>query len=189
MCQTNPIWPGWPGRDAGGRESPPGHGGAKQSQFPPRRQEGQRLGGKGVMVNSTFDRLRQNKANLPQRPPRGAGRRIHQPSRRCGVLCQTNPIPRLWIADHVIASEARQSGLRIQKGLGPAARTCGAGCTNKPNLHPPGGIGRASRNPKRGSSPLGARSTLHVAQWRQTKPICGGRWSGAGGRLYKQSQF
>jgi len=35
----------------------------KQSQFPPRRQDGQRLVQKGVMVNSTFDRLRQNKAN------------------------------------------------------------------------------------------------------------------------------
>ncbi len=36
---------------------------AKQSQFRPRRQERQRLGGKGLMVNRTFDRPRQNKPN------------------------------------------------------------------------------------------------------------------------------
>jgi hypothetical protein len=35
----------------------------KQSQFPPRRQDGQRLGGQGVMVNRTVYRPRQNKAN------------------------------------------------------------------------------------------------------------------------------
>jgi len=40
---------------------------AKQSQFPPRRHEGQRLGGKGVMVNQAFNRPRQNKANWPKR--------------------------------------------------------------------------------------------------------------------------
>ncbi len=37
---------------------------AKQSQFPPRRRDGQSFCGKGVMVNSTFDGPRQNKANL-----------------------------------------------------------------------------------------------------------------------------
>ncbi len=36
---------------------------AKQSQFPPRRRERQRLCEKGVIVNSTSDRPRQNKAN------------------------------------------------------------------------------------------------------------------------------
>jgi hypothetical protein len=36
----------------------------KQSQFPPRCQDRQGLGRKGVMVNSTSDRPRQNKANL-----------------------------------------------------------------------------------------------------------------------------
>jgi hypothetical protein len=35
----------------------------KQSQFPPDQKRGQRLGGRGVMVNRTFDRPRQNKAN------------------------------------------------------------------------------------------------------------------------------
>ncbi len=34
MRQTNPIWAGWPARGAGGRETPPGHDGAKQSQLP-----------------------------------------------------------------------------------------------------------------------------------------------------------
>ena len=36
----------------------------KQSQFPPGQQEGQVLCGKGVMVNRTFDRPRQNKATF-----------------------------------------------------------------------------------------------------------------------------
>jgi hypothetical protein len=35
----------------------------KQSQFPPEQKEGQSLGAKGVMVNNTSDRPRQNKAN------------------------------------------------------------------------------------------------------------------------------
>ncbi len=60
---------------------PGGAGGAgrgmlyKQSQFPPDQKEGQVLGGKGVMVNTTFDKPQQNKANspiadcgLPERP-------------------------------------------------------------------------------------------------------------------------
>jgi hypothetical protein len=57
MRQTNPIGPGGKG------VVPPESDRAKQTQFPPQRLEGQRLGGKGVMVNSTFDRPRQNKAN------------------------------------------------------------------------------------------------------------------------------
>ena len=49
---------------------------AKQTQFPAEQKEGQRLGRKGVMVNSTFDRPRQNKANLRAEPggTRPAGR-------------------------------------------------------------------------------------------------------------------
>jgi len=92
MRKTNPIWPGWPGRGKGGRESPPGHDGAKQSQFWPEEREGQVACRKGVMVHRTCNRLGQNKANFPERPPRGAGRGSHQPRRRCGVLRQTNPI-------------------------------------------------------------------------------------------------
>jgi hypothetical protein len=92
MRQTNPIWPGWPGRGAGGGQTPAGHDGAKQSQFPAELREGQVVCRKGVMVHRTCNRLRKNKANLPARPPRGAGRGSHQPSRRCGVLRQTNPI-------------------------------------------------------------------------------------------------
>jgi hypothetical protein len=132
-----------------------------------------------------------NKTNLPERPPRGAGRGSHQQSRRCGVLRQTNPIPRLRIADHVIASEARQSGLRIQKGLGPAARACGAGCTNKPNLPRyagrggPQGRGRGRNAP---NEPNLARVARKGRGWpgepagarrRQTKPISGGATGGA----------
>jgi len=39
----------------------------KQSQFPPRRQDRQGLGREGVMVNSTFDGPRRNKANCLKR--------------------------------------------------------------------------------------------------------------------------
>ncbi len=46
---------------------------AKESQFRPRRQDGQRLCEKGVMVNSTFNRPRQNKANS-----RGVAQRAKQ---------------------------------------------------------------------------------------------------------------
>jgi hypothetical protein len=63
MRQTNPIWAGWPARGAGGRETPPGHDGAKQSQFWPEQREGQVPCRKGVMVHRTRNRLRQNKAN------------------------------------------------------------------------------------------------------------------------------
>jgi hypothetical protein len=66
-----------------------------------------------------------------------------------GEMRKTNPIPRLRIAD---------LGLRIQKGLGPAARACGAGCTNKPNL--PGYAGWD-----------GAWGTGDVGLLRQTNPI------------------
>jgi hypothetical protein len=70
---------------------------AKQTQFRAEQKEGQRLGGKGVMVNSTFDRPRQNKANFrrftteAQRPQRRswihrqAWPRFHSPCPRC--LC------------------------------------------------------------------------------------------------------
>ena len=44
---------------------------AKQSQFRRRRQEGQRLGQKGVMVNMTSDGPRQNKANSAGRDAPG----------------------------------------------------------------------------------------------------------------------
>ena len=57
-------------QDADATVRPDGGKCAKQTQFPAEQKEGQRLGGKGVMVNSTFDRPRQNKANL-----RGLGRR------------------------------------------------------------------------------------------------------------------
>jgi hypothetical protein len=73
MCQTNPIWPGRPARGPGGRESPTGHDGAKQSQFWPRQNEGQVVCGKGVMAHRTCNRLRQNKANFPPTAPEGRG--------------------------------------------------------------------------------------------------------------------
>ncbi len=58
-CPTMPNKPNLPGgAGAVGRRML-----YKQSQFSPEQKEGQRLGGKGVMVNSTFDRPQQNKAN------------------------------------------------------------------------------------------------------------------------------
>jgi hypothetical protein len=157
MRQTNPIWPGRPGRGTGGRESPPRHDGAKQSQFGPEEREGQRLGGKGVMVNSTFDRLRQNKANLPQRPPRGAGRGSHQPSRRCGVLRQTNPI------------SGSRAAKTIAKAGGLDAATRGANVRHRldaPLRETKPIPGEARRDEARGTGDEG--------QMRQTKPILAG---------------
>jgi hypothetical protein len=54
----------------------PGSDCAKQSQFPPEQRKGQVLCRKGVMVNRTCNRLRQNKANLPARPRTGIGRGV-----------------------------------------------------------------------------------------------------------------
>ncbi len=124
-CQTNPIWPGRPARDAGGRQAPPGHDGAKQSQFLPELREGQVACRKGVMAHRICNRLRQNKANLPGRPPRGVGRASHERSRPCGVLRQTNPIPRLPIADSERSGARRQSlpgRLYKQTQFAPAGR-------------------------------------------------------------------
>ena len=68
-------------------------------------------------------------------------------------------------------------------------------------LHPSRGIGGTSRDPKRGSSRLEARSNLHVGELRQTNPIQPGRQVGSlGGEIVrnkansdgngaKQSQF
>jgi hypothetical protein len=68
---------------------------AKQSQFRPRRQGRQRLGRQGVMVNRTFDRPRQNKANSgePGGDP-GVDYAKQSQFRRGGQSCQTNPIGR-----------------------------------------------------------------------------------------------
>jgi len=61
---------------------------AKQSQFRPGLQEGQRLCRKGVMVNRTFDRARKNKANFPawarRRGLREPPYQGHPPSRQEG---------------------------------------------------------------------------------------------------------
>jgi hypothetical protein len=92
-CKTNPIRPGQPGRGAGGRRTPPGHDGAKQSQFAQEQREGQVLGGKGVMVNRAFDRLRQNKANPAWGGQSCETNPIPGDAGRAGVLVRTNPIP------------------------------------------------------------------------------------------------
>jgi hypothetical protein len=68
----------------------------KQSQFPAEQKEGQSLGWKGVMVNSTFDGPRQNKAKLGQdgtsNKPNFRRGRWGQGLGHEGLLCETNPI-------------------------------------------------------------------------------------------------
>ncbi len=51
---------------AGGRQRPPGHDDAKQTQFWTRKNEGQVVCTKEVMVNATCNRLRKNKAKRGQ---------------------------------------------------------------------------------------------------------------------------
>jgi hypothetical protein len=79
------------------------------------------------------------------------------------VLVQTNPIPRLPITDHAIASDARQSGLQIGDRGQPASVRSGparAGCINKAKLGQAGVSGEQD-----GGTGAG--------QMRQTNPIPG----------------
>ncbi len=100
MRRTNPIWPGWPGRGKGGREAPPGHDGAKQTQFGPRQNEGQVPCRKRVMIHRTCNRLRQNKAKLGRTGVDGQRQSSHvgATSPESGMR-KTNPIHRFRIAD------------------------------------------------------------------------------------------
>ena len=101
-----------------------------------------------------------------------------------GRSCQTNPIPRLRIAVHVIASEARQSGLRIGDRGQPASVRSGparAGCTNKAKLGQAavsggqdGGDGRRANAPNKPSSSPAGRPGPWERQMCETNPI----WSG-----------
>ncbi len=90
-----------------------------------------------------------------------------------GQWRETKPTTRLRISD---------CGLRIVQNE-PNSGRCARGeppsfhystpmpiVQNEPNLHPPRGIGGASRDPKRGSLRLGARSTLHVGVMTPNKP-------------------
>ncbi len=63
MRQTNPIWPEGPGTGKGGRQSPPGHDGAKQTQFGGGGFEMQVPLGKGVRMSFACKESRKNKAN------------------------------------------------------------------------------------------------------------------------------
>ncbi len=107
---------------------------AKQTQFPLRGQEGQRLGRKGVMVNSTSDRPRQNKANSGGWDASGGttGRAVAWA--RCAKQTQ--------FLDCGFPERHRATGVRLRRScrfadsgrpgacrLGPAR----APCTNKPN--------------------------------------------------------
>ncbi len=89
MRQTNPIWPGWPGRSKGGQESPPGHDGAKQTQFGPRQNDGQVVCRKGVMAERTCKEHWRNKAKLGQDGKSGG---TVPPGR--GLLCDIASMPR-----------------------------------------------------------------------------------------------
>jgi hypothetical protein len=88
---------------------------------------------------SGLQRALEKQSQFPATPggtgPQGRGTR--------GQMCKTNPIPRLRLSDHVIASEARQCGLRIghRPGAGRPLWAAGpeASCTSKPNLRRPGG--------------------------------------------------
>jgi hypothetical protein len=80
-------------------------------------------------VNSTFGRPRQNKANLPARPPRGAGWANHQRSRRCGVRRQTNPI----CAEAISRVNYSRAGCPCY-GTPCAVPTDRTSAPNKPNL-------------------------------------------------------
>jgi len=65
---NEPNLAGWPARGAGGRKSPPGHDGAKQSQFPAEQREGQVVCGKGLMAERTYKEHWKNKANFRAKP-------------------------------------------------------------------------------------------------------------------------
>ena len=110
---------------------------AKQSQFPPRRQERQRLGEKGVMVNSTFDRPRQNKANSGEWDASGGAisgavawaRRAKQTQFvDCGLRIGKRTAQRPILSVVWTAKCAKQSQLALAYRPDPRA-----GCTNKPN--------------------------------------------------------
>jgi hypothetical protein len=85
---------------------------AKQSQFTPP-PTGTVGGRQGRRWSATGD----NRAKQTQ-----SGRSAGAPQ---GRMRKTNPILRLRVADHVIASEARQSGLRIGNGPVAGCRPCG----------------------------------------------------------------
>jgi hypothetical protein len=103
MCETNPIRPGLgsPSRRAkdakrtqfaAGRTGTGGTNRAKQSQLAPERNGGQVFGRKGVMMNWTRKRLRQNKANS-RRWRAGRGRQGHGARANCAKRTQFPAMP------------------------------------------------------------------------------------------------
>jgi hypothetical protein len=100
----------------------------KQSQLPPWRQEGQRLARKGVMVNRTSDRPRQNKANFGK-PGWDPGSRLckTKPIRRRGRSCDIASMPRF----------GKQSQFPPRRGTRPAGGGRGAIAQNKANSREP----------------------------------------------------
>jgi hypothetical protein len=151
---------------------------AKQSQFPPRCQAGQRLARKGVMVNSTSGRLRQNKANFRLR-------RAGRGPRGGGIICETKPILRLRIADWVQTWSGTCETKPIWPGLGRARFRADERCETKPIRHPPRWDQRdRSRETKPNSPPggVGRGRPTHEetimrhrldAPLRETKPNLG----------------
>ncbi len=173
LCKTNPI-------SARSRRRPfqsDAHR-AKQSQSPPNQQEGQVLCGKGVMVNRTFHRLRQNKANFSMADWRQTGggttncaKRTQSPAVPGGRgpggrgawarLCKTNPI----------STQPGPQGRAIVRNE-PNWGGCQAGTPNPRRAEP------CKTNPIRGdvawAGAWGARDVVAV----QTNPISG---AGPGG--------
>jgi hypothetical protein len=186
MRKTNPIWAGWPGSGEGDRRSPPGRDGAKQSQFSSERNEGQVVCGKGVMVNSTSDSPRKNKAKLGQ----DGGLRG-----RCswkGSIVQNKPNLPISDCGFRIADWAHTCGGMPDRVTSPRCPASG----NKANLDRDQGSGIMGQRPE--TRPPVPRPGLS----RQTNPICGraeGRITAGEERSYdelgrqkapeKQSQF
>ncbi len=198
-CKTKPILRLRPPVGAGGdniadwgsRQAPPCTqlNCAKQTQFPADQKEGQVLGGKGVMVNSTFDRPRQNKANLRAKPggtrPQGWGTR--------GKCAKQTQFPAAGMPHHSsIPLFQGSSPMPVAQNepncpkRGTEAVSGGAGwvegcCTNKPNscyyADPEIGVpGRARPHPTRGAiAPNKPNSAPRRADWVPGRRKCAKR--------------
>ncbi len=150
-CKTNPILPTVPGgaRPKGRRTRGKC---AKQSQFSRRCPVGwgRRDRGRGTNV--------QNEANFrwSAKAPAADCAKQSQFSRRCPVGWGRR--------DRGRGANVRNEPnfRRCRAGRARSGFERGTNVQNEPNLPSPGGIGGASRDPKRDSSRLGARSTLPV---------------------------
>jgi hypothetical protein len=189
LRQTNPS-PGGVGHtsltappEAAAQTKPIARSGAPR-RCPPEHEEGQCLGGKGVMVNSTFDRPRQNKANSRQRRV-GRGRR--------GVdtrqMCKTNPIRpvggRPGPGGPTVRNKAKlgQSGVSRGRTVRPEGRLC----ETNPTRHR-GPDGRSIVRNKPNYSVADCRLGIGDSP-APRRPPSSPPPRACAGRLYKQTQF